>query len=136
MIDANINIVTGETIYLSHGSFSDHTIHPYVALVEFNMKDALIHMVKDSISENDNVVIDDNTINEFVNKEHGFQYDFIAHLVQKGYITSPKQRIIELGGDNGFGDNGFVINENNIDPQQEKEDSIAMEEYEKMMGYL
>lgn len=131
MIDANINIVTGETIYLSHGSFSDHTIHPYVALVEFNMKDALIHMVKESISENDNVTIDDSAINEFVNKEHDFQYDFIAHLVQKGYITSPKQRIISLGGDDGF-----VINENNIDPEQEKEDVRAMEEYEKMMGYL
>ena len=131
MIDANVNIITGETIYLSHGSFSEHTINPFVALVEFNMKDALIHMVKESISEKDNVTIDDNIINEFVNKEHDFQYDFIAHLIQKGYIISPKQRIIELGGDNGF-----VINENNIDPEQEKEDARAMEEYEKMMGYL
>lgn len=115
MIDANINVVAGETIYLSHGSFFDYTIHPYVALVEFNMKDALIHMVKESISEIDNVTInvtiDDSNINEFPNKEHDFQYKFIAHLVQKGYIASLKQRIIELGGDNGFGDNDFVIKE-------------------------
>lgn len=147
MIDANINIVTGETIYLSHGSFSDHTIHPYVALVEFNMKDALIEMVKESTVESRGyyTILDkasgpitlnidtalDIIVEDFISKEHDFQYDFIAHLIQKGYIISPKQRIIELGGDNGF-----EIKENNIDPGQEKEDARAMEEYEKMMGYL
>lgn len=128
MIDANINIVTGETIYLSHGSFSDHTIHPYVALVEFNMKDALIEMVKESTQCESSVSESD--INDFVSKDYGFQYDFIHYLISKSYIISPKQRIISLGGDDGF-----VINENNIDPEQEKADEIAQKEYEAMMGY-
>lgn len=128
IIDANINIVTGETIYLSHGSFSDHTIHPYVALVEFNMKDALIEMVKESTQCESSVSESD--INDFVSKDYGFQYDFIHYLISKSYIISPKQRIISLGGDDGF-----VINENNIDPEQEKADEIAQKEYEAMMGY-
>lgn len=128
MIDANINIVTGETIYLSHGSFSDHTIHPYVALVEFNMKDALIEMMKESTQCESSVLESD--INDFVSKDYCFQYDFIHYLISKSYIISPKQRIISLGGDDGF-----VINENNIDPEQEKADEIAQKEYEAMMGY-
>lgn len=147
MIDANINIVTGETIYLSHGSFSDHTIHPYVALVEFNMRDAFIEMVKESTIESRGyyTIVDkasgpvtlhidtalDIIVEDFINNNYSIQYDFIAHLFQKGYIISPKQRIIELDGDNGF-----VINENSIDPEQEKEDAKVQEEYEAMMGYV
>lgn len=129
MIDANINIVTGETIYLSHGSFSDHTIHPYVALVEFNMKYALIEMMKESTQCESSV--SESYINDFVSKDYCFQYDFIHYLIKKSYIISPNQRIIELGGDDEF-----TIKENSINPEQERKNAIAQEEYETMMGYI
>jgi hypothetical protein len=142
MIDTNINITTGETIYLAHGEFSDRSVSPYVATACFNLADAFTEMVKQKTLQDDGSYLVDEGISLGANTSISvvvdiykdskicLEYDFIAFLVSNNYLVVPNQRIIELGCGSQF-----TIQEQNINPVEDKQAEIAQREYEELMGY-